>query len=70
MLDVITIAARHDLVKGFAVGRTIFGDTARDWMQGAVEDDKVVVATMAARYRDLCALWDGAWNRARVKGTT
>ncbi|PCH74190.1 MAG: 5-dehydro-2-deoxygluconokinase [Rhodobacteraceae bacterium] len=60
-----TIAARHDLVKGFAVGRTIFGDTARDWMQGAVEDEKAV-STMAARYRDLCDLWDGL----RLKGTT
>ena len=28
------MAAKHPLVKGFAVGRTIFGDAARAWMKG------------------------------------
>lgn len=59
------IAARHDLVKGFAVGRTIFGDIARDWMRGETDDAKAV-AGMATRYRELCAIWD----TARAKGTT
>ena len=30
-------AAGFDLVKGFAVGRTIFGDVARDWMTGEID---------------------------------
>ena len=30
-------AAGFDLVKGFAVGRTIFGDVARGWMTGEVD---------------------------------
>jgi 5-dehydro-2-deoxygluconokinase len=53
------VAARHDLVKGFAVGRTIFGETARAWLRGDVDDDGAV-AEMAERYRKLCALWDEA----------
>lgn len=53
------LAARHPLVKGFAVGRTIFGDPARDWFAGRI-DDASAVATMAANYARLCALWDAA----------
>jgi len=57
-------AAGFDLVKGFAVGRTIFGDVARDWMTGEVADD-AAVAEMARRYARLCALWDKARATAR-----
>jgi 5-dehydro-2-deoxygluconokinase len=52
-------AARHEMVKGFAVGRTIFGEVARDWLRGGL-DDAAAVATMAARFRRLCGLWDQA----------
>ncbi|MFV2038095.1 MAG: 2-deoxy-5-keto-D-gluconate 6-phosphate aldolase domain-containing protein, partial [Paracoccaceae bacterium] len=52
-------AARHDLVKGFAVGRTIFGDAARRWFKTEMSDTEAVTQ-MAARYRDLCNIWDVA----------
>lgn len=51
------VAARHELVKGFAVGRTIFGDVARAWLQGETSDD-AAVAEMAGRYDRLCRIWD------------
>lgn len=53
------MAARHDLVRGFAVGRTIFGDPARAWLRGEITDEQAV-ATMAERYENLCAVWDAA----------
>jgi 5-dehydro-2-deoxygluconokinase len=53
------LAARHSLVKGFAVGRTIHGDVGRDWMAGRI-DDATAVATMAANYARLCKIWDDA----------
>ncbi|MCT8328779.1 bifunctional 5-dehydro-2-deoxygluconokinase/5-dehydro-2-deoxyphosphogluconate aldolase [Albidovulum sediminis] len=59
------LAAREPLVKGFAVGRTIFGQTARDWLAGRVTDDQAV-ADMAAKYGKLCAIWDDA--RAAAMG--
>ncbi|ASP35895.1 5-dehydro-2-deoxygluconokinase [Labrenzia sp. VG12] len=59
------IAARYDLVKGFAVGRTIFGDAARAWMKGEMSDH-VAVAHMAARYTRLCEIWDHARSEARL----
>ncbi len=52
-------AASHDLVKGFAVGRTIFADAARAWLAGRI-DDAAAIDEMAARYRRLCDIWDGA----------
>nr|WP_208103350.1 5-dehydro-2-deoxygluconokinase [Rubellimicrobium sp. CFH 75288] len=53
------LAAREPLVKGFAVGRTIFGAAARLWMRGAITDAEAV-AQMAERYGALCAAWDRA----------
>jgi 5-dehydro-2-deoxygluconokinase len=46
-------------VKGFAVGRTIFGDAARAWLDGRIGDDEAV-AEMAQRFAGLVAAWDGA----------
>ena len=62
LADSFALAARHDLVRGFAVGRTIFGDAARGWMQGKIDDEEAV-AEMAARYRSLC----NSWNTSREK---
>jgi 5-dehydro-2-deoxygluconokinase len=53
------LAARHPLVKGFAIGRTIFADAARGWLQGQLSDD-AAVAMMADRYARLCKVWDTA----------
>ena len=63
LAESFALAARHPLVKGFAVGRTIFADAARAWLAGAM-DDEAAVAEMAGRYRALCA----AWDRARTGG--
>jgi 5-dehydro-2-deoxygluconokinase len=51
------LAAKQTLVKGFAVGRTIFGQAARDWMAGNITDGEAV-EVMAANYARLCAVWD------------
>lgn len=58
------LAARHNLVKGFAVGRTIFGDAARIWMAGGMSDEEAI-AQMAERYAALVATWDKARAAAR-----
>ena len=53
-------ASKHDMVKGFAVGRTIFDEAARGWLAGAM-DDNTAVAQMATKYKALCDIW----NRVR-----
>jgi 5-dehydro-2-deoxygluconokinase len=60
-----SIAASYPLVKGFAVGRTIFGDVARKWFRSGLSDDEAV-AEMATRYQRLCRLWDEARSKAAV----
>ncbi|SFL11263.1 5-dehydro-2-deoxygluconokinase, partial [Celeribacter marinus] len=57
------VAAGFALVKGFAVGRTIFGDAARAWMTGEMSD-AAAVDDMAARYTRLCQVWDNARAKA------
>ena len=52
-------AAGFDLVKGFAVGRTIFGAAAEAFMAGKV-DGAEAVTMMARNYARLCGLWDAA----------
>jgi 5-dehydro-2-deoxygluconokinase len=54
------LAARQSVCKGFAIGRTIFGEPARAWMRGEI-DDEIATARMATTYASLIA----AWERAR-----
>lgn len=48
--------AAAPLVKGFAVGRTIFGHAAGEWLAGRITDAQAV-ADMAARFRRLTEAW-------------
>ena len=59
------LAAKQPLVKGFAVGRTIFGDAARAWMKGDMTDADAV-AQMSERFTRLCETWDKARENARL----
>ena len=52
------LAKGASTVKGFAVGRTIFGDAARGWLAGKL-DDEAATAMMAERFGQLV----GAWQR-------
>jgi len=53
------VAKQAKTVKGFAVGRTIFGDAARAWLKGEIGDD-AAVAEMSTRFAALCRAWDEA----------
>ncbi len=60
------LAAGEPMVKGFAVGRTIFAEAAEAWLKGAI-DDTAAVADMAARFRQLTVAWQEAL-RATSRG--
>lgn len=66
LIDSFATAARHPLVRGFAVGRTIFGATARAWLAGKI-DDATAINDMAEKYQKLCIVWDTA--RQKIGGT-
>ncbi|MBE7734437.1 5-dehydro-2-deoxygluconokinase [Devosia sp. CC-YST696] len=50
-------AKRARTVKGFAVGRTIFADAARAWLDGKMSDEEAV-ADMAGRFGALVEIWE------------
>ncbi len=50
------LAKGASTVKGFAVGRTIFGDAARGWLAGKL-DDEAATAMMAERFGQLVDAW-------------
>ena len=58
------LAAKHPLVKGFAIGRTIFADAARGWFTSALTDAEAT-AMMSDRYTRLAAIWDAARKEAK-----
>lgn len=58
------VAADFPLVKGFAVGRTIFAQAARDWLAGTITDAQAI-EEMRARYQRLCGIWDNARRAAQ-----
>ena len=49
-------AATHPVVKGFMVGRTIWGEASRAWLKGEI-DDSALVAQVAARFGQLVQAW-------------
>jgi 5-dehydro-2-deoxygluconokinase len=51
------------MVRGFAVGRTIFAGVAREWLAGNI-DDQTAVTQMAEKYRALCTTWDAARKKS------
>lgn len=59
LADSLALAARHELVRGFAVGRTIFAEAAREWLAGRLSAE-AAVADMVAKYENLCRVWDAA----------
>ncbi len=53
---VFKASANAPLVKGFAVGRTIFGQPSADWLANKL-DDQQLIAAVSERYRRLIHLW-------------
>ncbi len=53
------IASTTKLVKGFAVGRTIFAEAADKWLPGKMADEDAI-ADMAAKFERLVSAWQSA----------
>ena len=58
-------AARAPICKGFAIGRSIFGQPAEEWLSGKIDDDGAVAA-MTRAYGRLIEIW----RKARKHATT
>ena len=53
------VAAPHSVCKGFAVGRSIFGEAARLWFDGRIGDSEVV-RMVAENYETMIRFWQEA----------
>ncbi len=54
--EAIQVAAGQEHCKGFAVGRTIFGKSAQQWLAGTA-DDETTVESISGNYLRLVDLW-------------
>jgi len=61
LLAAFEATARVPVVKGFAVGRTIFHEPARAWLAGEIDD-----ATAVNRLAGTLSYLVEAWRRARA----
>jgi len=59
LADAFRRAAAFPLVRGFAIGRTIFAAAAESWLSGHMSDEEAT-ADMAARFAALVQAWDAA----------
>jgi 5-dehydro-2-deoxygluconokinase len=64
LVQSFALAARHPIVKGFAIGRTIFSPAAERWLAGEMSDADAI-ADMTVRFRRLSDAWDRAAAQAR-----
>ncbi|KAF1721447.1 bifunctional 5-dehydro-2-deoxygluconokinase/5-dehydro-2-deoxyphosphogluconate aldolase [Pseudoxanthomonas wuyuanensis] len=53
------VVAANPIVKGFAVGRTIFADAAEQWLAGRI-DDEAAIADLSSRFAVLVQAWRAA----------
>ncbi|AJP71784.1 bifunctional 5-dehydro-2-deoxygluconokinase/5-dehydro-2-deoxyphosphogluconate aldolase [Sphingomonas hengshuiensis] len=61
LVERFAAAAPFTIVKGFAVGRTIWHDSAQQWLTGTI-DDSEAIERIAANFRALVE----AWRQARA----
>ncbi|MEE3608371.1 bifunctional 5-dehydro-2-deoxygluconokinase/5-dehydro-2-deoxyphosphogluconate aldolase [Avibacterium paragallinarum] len=59
--QVFNASANAPLVKGFAVGRTIFGQPSAQWLAGEISDEQLIQA-VSERYKRLIQLWKNRKN--------
>ena len=59
MKDSFRVAAPNPVCRGFAVGRSIFGDVARQWFDGQL-DDQSVIDRVADNYKRMIRFWQEA----------
>jgi 5-dehydro-2-deoxygluconokinase len=64
LINGFAAAATHPIVRGFMVGRTIWGDASREWLAGTI-DDAALVERVGSRFGQLVEAWRKTRNDAR-----
>ncbi|HLU05284.1 MAG TPA: 5-dehydro-2-deoxygluconokinase [Woeseiaceae bacterium] len=61
----LTVAAAYDICRGFAVGRSIFADAARQWFAGEI-DGSAAKGAIKQRYLNMIDVWCSASEAMRA----
>ena len=56
------VASKHPIVRGFAVGRSIFGHVAEKWMMGCISDDEAILV-IKKNFTKVCSLWEKHFSK-------
>jgi 5-dehydro-2-deoxygluconokinase len=65
LAEFFTATASEPMCNGFAIGRSIYGDQARRWLAGEIDDEELM-SSVAEGYRRMVSLWQGrAESRTR-----
>ena len=62
VMESFAVCASNEMIRGFAVGRTIFADAARQFLSGAI-DDEAAIAMMAENFAALTRAWETTRTR-------
>jgi 5-dehydro-2-deoxygluconokinase len=60
-------AASEPMCRGFAIGRSIYGEPARRWLAGEIDDEELQ-SSVAERYGRMNELWQNRNERSAWKG--
>jgi 5-dehydro-2-deoxygluconokinase len=67
LVESFVAAASEPLCNGFAIGRSIYGDPARRWLGGEIEDEELI-SSVAERYEHMISLWQKRNERRTREG--
>jgi 5-dehydro-2-deoxygluconokinase len=59
-------AASEPLCRGFAIGRSIYGEAARRWMGGEIGDEELA-SSVAANYERMISLWQRRKEHRKIE---
>ena len=62
-------ASSEPFCRGFAIGRSIYGEAARGWLAGEVDDEELV-SSVATEYERITSLWQSRRERRSREGVT
>jgi 5-dehydro-2-deoxygluconokinase len=60
-------ASSEPLCNGFAIGRSIYGEAARRWLAGEIDDEELL-SSVAERYEHMVSLWQKGTERRTREG--
>ncbi len=67
LVEFFAAAASEPLCNGFAIGRSIYGDPARRWLAGEIDDEELM-SSVAERYGRMVSLWQKRTERRANEG--